>query len=215
MTIIELWEVLKLNQAAFMLPNELLFSNLGIVAIVVLASISEAIGQSVVLFVNRVKKHRFIAALLSSSVIYFINYFFLVISISFILRVFLGIEISKKYSIFFIVALAYIPRLFGFLVFSPMIGSVINILLRIWGMLILHMSLVVILGLANHEAIYIVLLSFLVSLIIRHSFGYPLIAWARALTKRVSATDLDLDPNKLTKELDAELHEIKRKQSKK
>jgi len=215
MSISEILRILTLKQDSFFLLHEPSLGLAFIITVVFLASISEAIGQSVVLFVNRVKKQRFALALLSSSVIYFFNYFFWVISISLIVKAVLGVQLKQKYEIAFIVALAYLPRLFGFLVFSPLIGTVINVLLKVWGMLILHSALVLILGLANREAALIVLMGFLATQIIRHSFGHPLIAWARALTKRVAGVDLKANPDALSVELDDELLTITKKRREK
>ncbi len=211
----EIFRILSLQQDSFFLLPETSSRLFFIILVVILASISEAIGQSVVLFINRVKRHRFLAALLTTAIIYFFNYFFWVMSISLIVKSVLKVQFDQQYAVFFIVALAYLPRLFGFLVFSPLLGSVINVLLKIWGMLILHLSLVNILGLANPEAVVIVLIGFLLTQIIKRSFGHPLIVWARALTRRVAGVDLELSPDSLSKNLDEKVHEIVKERLKK
>ncbi len=197
-----------LKQTAFSLPEENAFRLLFILFVVFLASVSEALGQSAVLFFNRVKAHRFFAAILSSALIYVVNFFFWVLSIALIVHWLLKIEFDTRYLIFYIVALAYVPRLFGFLVFSPLLGSVLNIALKIWGLLILHKALVLTLGVADKQAVLIVLFGFIVTIIIRHSFGHPLIALARALTKRTAGVDLELNPTAISQDLEQESDEL-------
>ena len=51
------------------------------VLIVVLAGLAEAVAQSVLLFVNGVKPHRFAASLLLSALIFVLGYFFYVSSV--------------------------------------------------------------------------------------------------------------------------------------
>lgn len=177
--------------------------------VVILASISEALGQSAVLFINRVKVHRFFASILSSALIYIVNFFFWVLSIALIAHWLLKIEFDDSYLILYIVALAYVPRLFGILVFSPLLGSVLNTALKIWGLLILHKALVLTLSVGSSQAVLIVLFGFIITVIIRHSFGHPLIAWARALTRRAAGVDLEHSPTTLIHELELESSLIK------
>ena len=79
-----------------------------------LAGLSEAVGESAVLFINRVRVRRFILSLLISAVIFVFTYLFLAVSISTVARFAYGSDASLR-SVATLVGLSYAPRLFGFL----------------------------------------------------------------------------------------------------
>ena len=104
------------------------------VAVAILAGLSEAVGESVVLFVNRVKPAHFVRSLLISALIFAITYLFLAASIWAVATFVLGADGSFG-SIAAVVALAQAPRLFGFLAFLPYFGLPISVLLWVWSLL--------------------------------------------------------------------------------
>lgn len=101
----------------------------------VLAGISRLVGDSVALFINRVSPRRFFIALLGGGVTFALELILWAFSIFVVARIF-GAGDESLRMIFFIVAVASAPWLFGFLVFAPYLGALIRWLLQIWSWLI-------------------------------------------------------------------------------
>lgn len=106
--------------------------NLEIMAILVilLAGISMAIGQSVVLFINRVTPTRFVFSLLVSGVGYAL--WFLIYALAFWLtaRYSLQEDISYRQTILW-VFIGHAPMVLGFLIFIPYLGILIRYILQV------------------------------------------------------------------------------------
>lgn len=104
-------------------------------SILICGGISLAIGQSVVLFANRVGRRRFIFSLLMSGLVFLLWIIFWAGSTWLLIQIFLNQTLSFT-EIMLIAALSMAPLLFGFLVLLPYIGNVVFQLLRVWILLI-------------------------------------------------------------------------------
>lgn len=126
--------VLTLNSETFQLLNRLPLSLIASILVVLLAALSQGIGQSVVLFINRVRPIRFILSLLISAVIFTFNYNFWVLSTWLVVtQVFHAslslIEVIKTFGF------SYAPLLLGFLMVIPYFGMPIFVILSVWMLL--------------------------------------------------------------------------------
>ncbi|MFA5595665.1 MAG: YIP1 family protein [Trueperaceae bacterium] len=172
------------------------------VIVVVLAGLSESVGESVVLFANRVKPKHFVRSLFISAFIFAFTYFFLAASIWAVARLFFVPDASFR-QISTVVALAQAPRLFGFLVFLPYFGLATSVLLWIWGLLATTVGVVELLALTAWQAAAVVALGSLLLLTLQRTIGRPLLALARIARRRAAGVDLITDRRKLRELIDS------------
>jgi hypothetical protein len=135
-----IWGALSLNPEAFASLYET--PNLGIMALVVLAlaAFSETIGQSVILFLNRVSPLRFIISIILSVILIIVSVFIWTVVSWGTARFLFDIEPSWT-AVFFGVALGQAPALFAFVVLIPYAGMFIRLILRIWTLLAVTVAL--------------------------------------------------------------------------
>ena len=103
------------------------------VAIVLLACVSEAAGQSIVLFLNRVRPQRFGLALTIGVLTNLAGYGIWTLTIWLAGRVLFGSDSGLR-TVAGVVGLAYAPQVFSFFVLVPVLGNTIGVLLTLWSM---------------------------------------------------------------------------------
>jgi cellulose synthase/poly-beta-1,6-N-acetylglucosamine synthase-like glycosyltransferase len=153
--------------------------------VVFLAGLSQGLGQSVVLFANRIKPRRFAFSLLVSAVIYVFGFLFSVLSIWLIAKVVFDKSAQFKL-IISVVGLSYAPFLLGFFILTPHLGSFFNIVLSLWRLTALLIALEVTLGLTLWQALICSLLAWLFLAIVERTIGRPIQGLSRTV-KRVAA----------------------------
>jgi len=104
-------------------------------ATLILSGISLGLGQSVVLFANRVRRRRFIISLLMSGLVFLAGVLAWSGSVWLLSRLITRLSIEYL-TIFTGAAISLSPLLFGFLVLMPYLGNFIYQILRIWALLI-------------------------------------------------------------------------------
>lgn len=109
--------------------------DLVIAAMTVLAGTSQLAGQSVILFVNRVKPGRFVFSLLVYGVVFALSLALWAVFVWFWAVVLFGAR-QPLVTALRIAGLSSAPLLFGFLIFLPYLGAPIDWALRIWSALI-------------------------------------------------------------------------------
>lgn len=153
-------EILKLNPAAFEVvlasPDVELLS----LAILVLAELSMVIGQSVVLFANRIPRGRFIFSLMMSALGLVMGVIFWAFTI-WALSAWLFDQQRPFTSVLLVVSLSQVPLLFGFLILLPYLGNIIHAVLRIWTLLALLTGVMVLFNYNLWTAIICTLLGWL------------------------------------------------------
>jgi len=104
-------------------------------AILLLGGISLGLGQSVILFANRVRRRRFALSLLLNGLVILAGVCLWAATTWLLVSLLFQVDIS--YWLFFSgAALSTAPFLFGFLVLIPYLGNLIFQILRIWVLLI-------------------------------------------------------------------------------
>ena len=122
------------------------------VAALFVSTLSLSVGQSVVLFANRVRRRRFLFSLLLSAVLLVVGVFIWALAVWLLAGFLFGSQQSFS-TVFIVVALSYAPLVYGFLVLLPYLGNIIYAILRIWIMLVLLLAVQALFGLALWEAV--------------------------------------------------------------
>jgi hypothetical protein len=142
-------------------------------AIVLLAGLSEAVAQSIVLFANRVKPARLVFSWATGALLFFFGYAFLVLSTWLVCRLpwtpHLGLQ-----ELAIVLALSYAPLLFSFLGALPYLGPGVLTLLRIWNLLAMVAGVEAIGRVGIPTAAICVALGWTVMLLAQRSFGKPI-----------------------------------------
>ncbi|GAB4575468.1 MAG: hypothetical protein Kow0077_27110 [Anaerolineae bacterium] len=143
--------------------------------IVALAGLSESLGNSVILFANRVSPRRFVLSLFFSVIVYIGGFFVWVFSIWLAARLVFE-RTTPMSSVATAVSLSYIPLLFSFLTLLPYLGGPIIKALYLLTFFALVGALEIALGLNEWEALMCSLFGGLFNLLLRSTIGRP-ITW--------------------------------------
>lgn len=157
--------------------------------VVLLAGLSEALGQSIVLFASRVKPRRFVASLFLSANLYLFSFLFLSASVWLVGTQVFGREASFG-TILRTVGLGYAPYLFSFFVLTPYFGNPIGLLLGVWSLLAILEAVQATLSLTLPQAFLCSVLGWLLLQLAQRTVGRPIIAAARWLRRRTAGAPL-------------------------
>ena len=176
--------------------------------VVLLAGFSTALGQSAVLFINRIKTGRFAVSLAVAAVIFAFTYLFWTTSILLTAR-YVFHSAADWRGVATAVGLGYAPRVFGLLVFTPFFGVPVSVLLSLWSLLAILTGIGSVLGLADWQALLCSVLGWLMLQLLERTVGRPVVGVARWLRRRAAGAevvtgwgslealvnaDLDVDP---------------------
>lgn len=159
---------------------------------VVLAGISEASGQSFVLFVNRVRPTRFIFSILLNTLLFAFGYFQTVFAIWLVGRFALG-QPDILFVVMYAVGVGYGPLVFAFLSLLPYVGMPFLTTLYFFSYFLIIRALVTVADFPVREAVLSVLLSFIVITVLRRTIGRPIVAFNHWLRNRIAGTQLERD----------------------
>ena len=187
-------ESLFLNRTAFLELSQSGFNSA--LLVVFLAGFSQALGQSIVLFINKVSKRRFFFSLVLSAIIFTLSFFFLVISISFIVGFAYRQEKSLK-TVTTVTAIAYLPYFFSFLTLAPYFGSFISILLSLWNLAAIITAISVVFSLNIYQALAASILGWLLKQVLKASIGRPIQDLSRIFKKAIAGKPLEFSKQKL------------------
>lgn len=157
--------------------------------IVALAGLSEALGQSIVLFASRVKKRRFVFSLFFSALVYTFSFFFLTVSVWLVSSQVFDHAASFG-TVTRAVGLGYAPYLFSFFSLVPYFGNPVGLLLGIWSLFAVNQGVQVALGLTFWQALASTLLGWLLLQLVQRTVGRPLVGGVRWLRRRVAGAPL-------------------------
>lgn len=143
--------VLLLHPETFIQVNGLPLSLIASILVVLLAGLSQTFGQSVMLFVNRVRPLRFVLSIAIAAVIFGFNYNFWVLSTWLVARWGFGINLPLV-GVIKTLGFSYAPLLLGFLMVIPYFGMPILIVLSIWTLMAIATGLGVVSNLGIWQA---------------------------------------------------------------
>jgi hypothetical protein len=130
------------------------------VAALFVAGLSITLGQSVVLFANRVPRRRFVLSLALSSFLLLVGVLFWAVTVWLLATFLFGAQQTMR-NVLIVVSLSYAPLLYGVFVLLPYLGNIINVVLRIWILIGVVGAVMVIFPLAFWQAVVCCLLGWL------------------------------------------------------
>jgi len=181
---------LRLDPGVFAFVEQYPQSAWLVAGIVFLAGASVLLGQSAVLFINRVRKSRFLISLITNGLIFLISYIVWGLIIWLVGRILFSVDPPWGQFVR-IVGLSTAPLVFGFLVLIPWMGPFVGKVLNIWSMLIL-------IAIVEHQfqigffgAVICVGIGWLAVLALTNTLGKPITALRNKVFQMVSGSKLD------------------------
>lgn len=159
--------------------------------VVVLAALSESLGQSVVLFLNRVQPRRFAVTLAISTLSNIVGYFLWTTTVWLVVRYAFSLTIPI-WMVANVVGLAYAPQLLAFFELTPFLGNLFGLLLSLWSMVAITVAINAGLGLAVWQAALSSSLGWLLIQIWRRSLGRPLYGLRMFLERRTAGVPMEI-----------------------
>lgn len=164
------------------------------ITIVLLASISESLGQSVVLFLNRVRPRRFVLALSITTLSNVAGYLLWTLTIWSVGN--LLAETNQPWSVVaVIVGLAYAPQILAFFELTPYLGNLIWGMLSLWSMIAIVGALHFGWGMETWQALLTSGLGWIVIQSVRRTIGRPILHLQRRLQRRAAGVPLEVAPS--------------------
>lgn len=178
-----------LNPESFQAIDRNSFGTLLATVIILLAGLSQGIGQAIVLFLNRVSPVRFVLSLGIAAILFVLSTVFWVLSVWLASRWLYGVE-TPFLQVFRVLGLAYAPLLWSFLVALPYLGIPIQIVLSIWSLLAFVRGLSFVAGLDRWQVLWSAIFGWLVFQIMQRTIGRPAIALGQWLSSSVAGAPL-------------------------
>lgn len=202
------WELvlgaIALNPEAFALIHTLPLGTEVALSIMLITGLSHGIGQSIVLFVNRVKPIRFVLSLLIMSILYMLSSGF------WLLSVWLASQLFDQGTPFIpmlrTLGLAYAPLMLGFLVALPYFGVPILVLLSLWTLLAFVVGFNAAAGIDPWQAFWCSALGWAVFQILQRTIGRPATVLSQWLTNTTAGVKLVMNIQTLEQILVAGAH---------
>lgn len=186
--------VFALNGEAFRLVSRLPQGWVAALIIVLVAGLSQAIAQIVILFVNRVKPVRFVFSLLINAVLFVASALFLVISTWLIILVLPGMVQIPFLPLTTVLGISYAPLVFSFLGALPYLGVPILTFLSIWHFLAMVVGVAAIAHIGLGNAVGYVGVGWVALQVTQRTVGRP-IAWVgRQLANAIAGVELVTHP---------------------
>jgi hypothetical protein len=172
--------------------------------VVFVAGLSLAIGQSFVLFVNRVTPVRFALSLLISAALFVVGYLVLVLSAWLITLLPWSIHVPL-HTILVVFAMSYAPILFGCFGALPYFGRPLLWGLSIWHLLALVVGFSAVGGIPLFVAAAYVAFGWGVVQIAQHTIGQPLANLGRGIANAAAGVTLATESEEIVAAIEAEL----------
>lgn len=162
-------------------------------AVVYLAGLSLALGQSVALFAQRVSRRRFASTLAVQAALYLAAFLVWAVSVWWVARV--GFDAARPLrDVVAVVGLAYAPQLFGVLVLAPYLGGPLQALLSVWTLLATLVAATTVFGLTLPQAVACSGGGWLLSQLLQRTVGRPVVRAGRRVRAWVAGVAPDAEP---------------------
>lgn len=190
------WELLRgaiaLKPEAFQQIQTLPLGGVIATAVVLLAGFSQAVGQGLILFANRVKPLRFAFSLVIGAVLFAVGVWFWSVSTWLVTEFILGKKDSAN-AIIRTVALAYAPQTLSIFVALPYLGMPLSIILPVWSFLAYLTGMKAVMGLSIWQAFWCGALGWAALQIIQRTIGRPITKIGRWLSNTAAGVNLVTD----------------------
>jgi hypothetical protein len=192
----DFWELVKgaiaLNPQVFEAMATVPDANKIAINVLLLAGFSQAIGQSIILFLNRVKPLRFVLSLLLSAILFVFSYGFWIWSTWLVSRFVFRQEVDYQV-VYHTIGLATAPQILSFLIAIPYFGVPIQVLLSLWALLAFVQGFHTATGFGVWQAFWCSVLGWLVLQILQRTIGRPISAFGTWLSNTTAGTRLVTD----------------------
>ena len=187
---------LLLDRQTFELVNRLPLGLPASFLVALLAGLSQTFGQSVMLFINRVRPLRFMLSMAIAAVIFVFNYNFWVLSTWIVAKWLFGVDLTLVATVKTL-GFSYAPLLFGFLMVIPYFGMPILIVLSIWTLIAIATGLGVISNLTIWSAFECCLGGWIVLQISQRVVGKAIAKITNKILDWVAGVELITEPDYL------------------
>ncbi|NES92855.1 MAG: peptidase, partial [Okeania sp. SIO2B9] len=164
--------------------------------VVLIAGLAQAIAQCVVLFINKVKRLRFVLSLGISAIIFVFSFGFWAISLWLVSHLIFNINLELL-TVIRTLGLSYAPQMLSFLIGLPYFGIPISVLLTLWSLLAEIRAIQEITQLNIWAAFACNILGWNVHQVSQRTIGRPITAFGRWLLNLAAGTELVTDKQEL------------------
>jgi predicted Abi (CAAX) family protease len=175
--------------------------------VVLVAGLSLAVGQSIILFINRVPPFRFFFSLLLNAILFTCGFLFLVLS-TWVLGWLPGFVPVSWTALVKVWGLSYAPLLFSFLGALPYAGVPILNGLSVWRLLAMIVGFSAIAQINGAAAFAHVAVGWFVLQLVEGSIGQPIAKLGQRLAERVAGVDLADNATELAAIVESGLEEL-------
>lgn len=187
------WEVigyvLALNSEAFRIATTIPQGPAFALALVLLAGLSQGIGQSIILFLNQVKPARFAVSLLINAVLFTFGFLALVLSTWLVTLPPWSTTVPFN-ALVTVLGLSYAPMLFSFLGALPYLGLPIINVLSVWHLLAMVVGFGAIARLPVSNALGYVVFGWIVLQVLQNTIGRPVAKLGKRIANQAAGVDL-------------------------
>ena len=192
----DFWELVRgaiaLDPQAFTAMASLPNANKIAINVLLLAGFSQAIGQSNILFINRVKPLRFILSLLLSAILFVFSYSFWIWSTWLVSRLILRQTLDYA-AVYHLIGLATAPQILGFFIALPYFGVPIQIILSLWTLLAFVVGFNAATGLGAWQAFICGVGGWFILQFLQRTVGKPIATLGQWLSNTTAGTHLVTD----------------------
>jgi predicted Abi (CAAX) family protease len=160
--------------------------------VVFVAGLSQAVAQSIILFINEVKPLRFGLSLVLAGLLFVAGYLFWALSIWLASGWLLEQPLAWQ-SVADALAFSYLPLVFSFLGAMPYLGVPLLRLLWVWNLLAVVVGFVVLANLSVAQAVGHVGLGWVLLQVLQQTVGQPIVNLGRWITNRTAGVKLVVD----------------------
>jgi len=160
--------------------------------VLLLAGLSEAIAQGIVLFVNRVKPLRFVLSLAIASILFVFGFLFWAGSTWIVLKIFFGTR-DPLIQLLITLAVSFAPKILSIFIALPYLGVPISIILSIWSFLAFLVGIQATLGLDLWQGFWCGVLGWAVLQLLQRTVGRPVANIGKWIRNSVAGVPLVTD----------------------
>jgi hypothetical protein len=180
-----LWLDPNTIQAIAQSPDGLRFA----LAVLLLGSLSDAVGNSPILFLRGVGGRRFALCLLVDTVLSLLRIAAWIVSLAVLVNLLSQVDVSPA-EVTLIVGIGFVPMLLSFLALLPLLGPALLRLLHAWVLLATIAALRAILALSFGQALVFAVLGWAAVLVIGRTVDRVVVRGFGRLTQRLLGVDL-------------------------
>lgn len=180
------------DPAAWATVNATPYSGLLALGVAVVAGVSLLLGQSAVLFTNRLSRGRFTLTIALSTLVYVFVLATWAVTLWLVSALLYDIQASARQTLT-VILLGQAPLVWGFLIFLPYLGAPITILLRLWSLVVIIVQAQALTGLSLPQVFLTAIWGWLVIELLTRILGQQLAALRNRVWRHVTGIAYDQD----------------------